>query len=97
MKIARKTTSRKQNKSKQGPKRPLTAYNFYFRDERVKILKERESGALEPTNGGFFSAMGKLVAKRWVELPPSEREHYEKLAKADRERYSKEMDEMVRR
>lgn len=98
MKISVRSTGKKRKtKRKDGPKRPLSAYNFFFRDERVRILEERKLGPLRGSSDGLFSAMGKAVAKRWSDLPETERNRYEEMANADRLRYSTEMDAMVRR
>lgn len=61
------------------PKRPLSAYNFFFKEERRKVLH------LD------FQNMGKVISARWKELPQEDRVHFEELAKVDYVRYKKEV------
>lgn len=90
-------TRRARKNIKTTPKRPLTSYNFFFREQRKKILEERSRHPDLCKEEDFFSSLGKTVAMRWKEISDAERGYYEELARADRVRYSNEMDAMVRR
>lgn len=103
-------------------KRPLqkalSAYNYFFRHERQRILNDDQEGprdyssaerdrllrehwnqagkdkANRPhvrTHGKIgFATLSKLVAKRWKELPETEKEFYREVASLDLQRYKKE-------
>jgi hypothetical protein len=88
------------------PKRPLTAYNFFFRDERANLLVERESvyetddydwtkrkGRSKPHGKIKFNELGRVIGKRWKECDPDTKRKYEELAADDKQRYRKEMSE----
>mmetsp|Transcript_15426 Transcript_15426/g.29443 ORF Transcript_15426/g.29443 Transcript_15426/m.29443 type:complete len:358 (-) Transcript_15426:134-1207(-) len=89
------------------PRRPLSAYNFFFSEMRTKLLADRAAGNDEAfqkflnerkeidgeKKNGFFSNMGKFVAKRWKELTPDELQPYTEQAEKDLQRYRREMDE----
>ncbi|KAG7350553.1 HMG high mobility group box-containing protein [Nitzschia inconspicua] len=61
------------------PKRPLSAYNWFFKEERKKVLN------LD------FQSMGREISARWRNTTPEQREQFEELAKVDTERYKKEV------
>mmetsp|Transcript_9337 Transcript_9337/g.12544 ORF Transcript_9337/g.12544 Transcript_9337/m.12544 type:complete len:408 (-) Transcript_9337:106-1329(-) len=47
--VVESKSKRKRNSKKDGlPRRPLTAYNLFFRDQRTKILQDIEKGVHEP-------------------------------------------------
>lgn len=88
------------------PKRPLSAYNYFFREQRNLMLEERsrqkETGTLpelpvDPSGNqkksSLFAMMGKMIAKRWKELATDEHAKYKDLANEDLKRYRTEMDE----
>lgn len=102
------TTSKKQQRrplnGKNGtPRRPLSAYNLYFRSERGRICNDIKDGnppedfsrnvskAMARAKGkdsvAQFQAIACTIAARWKELPKSERSEYEKLAEAEMEAY----------
>lgn len=93
LKKVRKTRNRKPPGM---PRRPLSAYNIFFREERVKWLEElkimntnNESIADKST----FHAMGKEIGGRWKKLSKDERLKYEEIAKQDMKRYRDQMKE----
>ena len=73
------------------PKRPLSAYNYYFAFERQKLLAERKTGQ-EGSKGIGFANMGRTIANRWNNLKLHEKTQFQELAKKDKIRYKKEMD-----
>ena len=77
------------------PKRPLSAYNYYFAFERQKLLAERKTGQ-EGSKGIGFANMGRTIANRWNNLKLHEKTQFQELAKKDKIRYKKEMDISVR-
>ena len=70
------------------PKRPLSAYNLYFREERKRCIAEASSNPFKKYN---FEELGKLIGKGWRSLPLKEKCKLETRAEADRERYRNEM------
>jgi len=93
--------SRKVTKLKGLPTRPLSAYNIFFREERVRWLDEQKTGARpsqkdcvdDKKEPGTFRGMAKAIGKRWRELTDDERVQYEVIAKEDMKRYRREMEE----
>lgn len=65
------------------PKRPLTAYNIFFKDQRQLILSQGDSGG--------FAALARTIAARWKEITTQEYEAYCQRAAADKIRYVQEM------
>ena len=73
------------------PKRALSAYNVFFKEERVRLLEEFTSeGSDKPSIG--FQEMARTIGSRWKNLPEEERKHYNSEAQSDTARYNKEMD-----
>jgi hypothetical protein len=69
----------------------LSAYNVFFREERIKWLDEKQAAA--PASGATtFSIMGKAIGARWKQLAPEPRKRYTKMAGEDMCRYRNEMD-----
>jgi len=74
-----------------GPVRPLSAYNYFFRDERERWLAERETqGSHTEKARELFSIMGKAIAQRWKSLNAEAVAKYDRIAEQDRERYQRE-------
>lgn len=69
------------------PKRPLSAYNLYFREER----KRRIADAASSQKKYNFEELGRLIGKGWRSLPIKEKRELEDRAETDRERYRNEM------
>lgn len=85
--------ARKKRKRKPAgfPKRPLSAYNVFFRETRDKLLSTwKEGGGKEDEKLGF-TGMGQAIAERWRALDAEGRERFEKLAEKDKIRYREEV------
>ena len=89
-------------KPKDKPKRPLSAYNFFFSDERSRIvavvenaasingsdLTEEELSKLRKENGKVsFEEMGKIIGHRWRKIDEGRKEYYSRLAEGSAEQY----------
>jgi len=97
-----RTRRPRRKKPRDMPRRPLSAYNYFFRDERARILEERKirgkgDGSNSSTDdckgGDLFSALGKIIAKRWKELGAEEAEKFKDMAVEDMKRYRRDMEE----
>lgn len=91
-------------KERGSPKRPLSAYNLFFRDERSKILKalkkqkeECPESKQEDDKKIGFENLTKIIAQRWHDLSPDRSEYYKALATKDRVRYRTEMDVFIKK
>ena len=79
------------------PKRPLSAYNFFFQNERKKLLEimpTRSEGKPRRSHGKCgFAQMAKIIAKKWSdkEIDPEEKSLFEELARKEKLRYKQEM------
>jgi len=84
------------------PTRPRTAYNYFVRDERLKILKEFEEKAKKD---GIqmkskrkkrkkilvsFEEIGKIIGKRWKDIDKISKDKYIAMANEDSKRYQVE-------
>jgi len=74
---------KKKGKKREGPKRPLSAYMFFSKENRSKIEKEN------PT--ADFGEKGRLVGAKWKSMTPEEREPYVQKNLADKLRYDDEL------
>lgn len=83
--VKRRKSKPKWTKPKDMPKRPLSAYNLFFSEERRKLLEEG-SGAL-----GGFSGLSQKVASKWKSLDHTAKAPFVTQAKEERKRYKKEM------
>lgn len=82
-----RTSAHRRKKKPPGlPKRPLSAYNIFFQEERLKIQEEEGKAKLG------FNDFGKIIGCRWKELSDEERQKYNARAKEDTVRYQNEMD-----
>jgi hypothetical protein len=80
------------------PKRPLSAYNIFFRKERQVLLGEDLALEFEitdqtrrkhrKTHGKIgFAEMAKLVGQRWKKLDTTTKQGFEEQANGEKERY----------
>jgi hypothetical protein len=89
------------------PKRPLSAYNVFFKEERNRILDTiPDSEAKQPSKSTRkrkkrphgkigFESLAKAIGKRWQSLTPDELSVYKGKAQEDMQRYKAEMDVYV--
>mmetsp|Transcript_22473 Transcript_22473/g.48944 ORF Transcript_22473/g.48944 Transcript_22473/m.48944 type:complete len:255 (-) Transcript_22473:134-898(-) len=63
------------------PKRSLSAYNFFFHDERIKLKAEGRIG---------FAKLARTIATKWKAVSQEVKMDYEYKAAIDLERYEKE-------
>ena len=90
----------------QPPRKPLSAYNFFFQDERAKILgsetieeehedpRERKKRRHRKTHGKIgFTQLAKHVGQKWKKLDAETRALYVARFQADKKRYAKELAE----
>jgi len=97
-------------KPKDKPKRPLSAYNIFFKEERGRILEkipdsEAKSGAggdaktrkrkKRPHGKIGFENLAKVIGQRWQELTPDQVEYYKKKAEEDMKRYKDQMEDYL--
>lgn len=99
--------SRKKCKDK--PKRPLSAYNIFFKEERGRILEDLPEADPQPAVDGKptrkrkkkphrkigFESLAKTIGQRWQELSPEKIEYYKGKAAEDMQRYKAQMEEYV--
>lgn len=79
----------------QKPKRPLSAYNFFFQAERVHLLAQLPDrpGVRKPrkSHGKIgFQEMATVIGARWRALDDETRAYFNKLAANDKLRYKHE-------
>eukprot|EP00977_Amphora_coffeiformis_P008272 scaffold1872_cov262-Amphora_coffeaeformis.AAC.4 len=80
------------------PKRCLTAYNFFFQEERQRLLDSLPSrpGCAKPkrSHGKIgFQDLARAISARWKTVTLEEKAVYQELANTDKQRYLKEMDD----
>eukprot|EP00934_Nitzschia_sp_Nitz4_P001231 Nitzschia sp. Nitz4//scaffold12_size214221//182785//184002//NITZ4_001529-RA/size214221-processed-gene-0.371-mRNA-1//-1//CDS//3329535107//1231//frame0 len=74
------------------PKRPLSAYNIFFKSERPSVLAEYGETKKRLDNGKVdLHEVVKEVGRRWKFLDEEERSKYEDEAEQDTERYRDEL------
>lgn len=77
------------------PKRPLSAYNFFFQNERQSLLQDtptRKEGKPRRSHGKIgFADLARKVAAKWRILSEEDRSVFEEKAAVDKERYRLEM------
>ena len=86
--VARKKNKvKKKKKDPNMPKRGLSSYIFFMQDRRKSIVAKDESLTL--------AEISKELGRLWKEATADDKLKYEDLAKADKERYTKEMESYI--
>jgi hypothetical protein len=97
--------SARKRKPKDRPKRPLSAYNLYFQQERQNILSEipdtnvlnepfkrkRRARPKIPHGKIGFESLAKEIGQRWQRLTAEQINHYKGLAMKEMTRYKEAM------
>jgi HMG-box domain len=93
-------------KPKDHPRRPLSAYNIFFKEERQRILNEIPDASPEEKQIGTktrkrkknahgkigFENLAKAIGQKWQALNQEEIQYYKAQAEVDQKRYRDEMD-----
>lgn len=80
------------------PKRPMSAYNLFFHDERIKLLQSNRDVYSENVDEKLgFQALAQIVSNRWKSIDSKTLEWYKERAAVDRRRYDSEMKEFESR
>lgn len=94
------------NKPREKPKRPLSAYNIFFKEERHRILDQipdseaklnppKRKRKKKPHGKIGFETLAKRIGQRWKSLPADEMAVYKRKAADDMKRYKREMENYV--
>lgn len=102
-------SSSSSGKQRDMPRRPLSAYNLFFRSERRKLIakacktpeeaarfqvqSDKKKRPHTRTHGIGFAKMARQIAKNWKSLDAPTRALYEEGAKKDKLRYQRELDD----
>ena len=92
----RKKKARKWRKPEGMPKRPLSAYNLFFAQERQNLLDSMKtntftSGAEKSKKKIGFANLARSVASKWKTLSDAEKEPFTNRAAKEQERYKMEV------
>lgn len=77
------------------PRRPLSAYNLFFRDCKELLVEQRKREGQDGRE--LFRTMAKTIAERWKRVSDVDRKRYTRAAEADARRYKSEMESYYRR
>ena len=83
----------KPEKVPEKPKRFLTAYNFFFKDERARLLKilpVKHKTSRKAHGKIGFAEMARTVAANWKKISPEQKMEYEYRSELDKERFAVE-------
>lgn len=95
--VSKSSSEPKSKEERTKPKRPLSAYNWFFQTERQRILDEtptRKEGKPRRSHGKIgFADLARMIAAKWKSLSKEERQSYDEKAAIDKQRYQREMEE----
>lgn len=81
-------------KPKDRPKRPLSAYNIFFRNERQSMMDIKLQCCAEPTDKNLgFAGLAKHVSTKWKTLDQPTKSTFEKLAAVEKQKYFVSLDQ----
>ena len=68
------------------PRRPMTAYNIFYREERIELLRK-----LNTSPQPDFKDLARYVAKRWKAIEPEQKVYYDQLAMTEKQKYASKL------
>lgn len=77
------------------PRRPLSAYNLFFRDCKKLLVEQRVRDGQDGRE--LFRTMAKTIASRWKQISDDDRARYTREAEEDANRYKREMELFYRK
>jgi len=103
----KKSSSYKKSRTKKPdgmPRRPLSAYNLFFKEQREIIIAER-TAALPPdqlkgrrkTAKISFEELAKLIGGRWKAIDPMELQRFKSMAEEESRTYKIQMEQYLRK
>lgn len=92
----KRAKKRASSSSDQGkPKRPLSAYNLFFQEQRKILLAKlpvRPQGAPRRSHGKLgFKEMARYIGHRWKTLDAATKHRFDVMAAKEKKRYAEEM------
>mmetsp|Transcript_13047 Transcript_13047/g.19919 ORF Transcript_13047/g.19919 Transcript_13047/m.19919 type:complete len:357 (-) Transcript_13047:103-1173(-) len=94
----RKTPKIRWKKPADMPKRPLSAYNYFFKHERERLMEEGissgeiDENATNKSCGIGFTSLAKQIAAKWKTLDDQTKIVFQNEAMEDKKRYQKEVE-----
>jgi len=73
----------KKKKDPNAPKQPLSAYFLFSQEERLKVKGEHPSYSI--------CEIAKELGRRWADMPPDVKQHYQQKAEEGRQKYDQDM------
>lgn len=105
--------SSKKKQNKDVPRRPLSAYNIYFKLVRPMLIESHERGIKQPDfdthlensvkagkpkpQGALFQAASRTLAERWKAMPPAKRQPFEEQAQEEMKKYRVQLEAYERK
>jgi len=97
----------KRDPKKGWPKRPLSAYNIFFKVEREKLIANRSAMSSDSVQHATteeicsqgkhglitFSELGKTIGRKWKSLTDTQKEPYKEVAESYLAQYKKDLEE----